>query len=336
MQSTASPPLRDADAETSSNAAVHVISEEDLGRQALFDAADLAVIRPLLQDCPIRTLAKNDVLISAGRPNEYLYLLLSGHLSVRLASAETAPIAEIAAGESVAELSVIDGQPTSAYVVAETDSKVLAIDEGLLWILVQTSHAIASNLLFTLTKRLRYGNQIIFEGREKYEQYRFHATVDALTGLFNRHWLTSMLPRQMHRARMCNQPFCLLLIDIDYFKQYNDEQGHVAGDRALGAVAQALQHCLRPTDMAARYGGEEFIVLLPNCPFEAAKAVAERVRSAAETTKIAFAQGIELPSVTVSVGIAQMSESDSVESFVAASDEAMYRAKKAGRNRFSI
>jgi len=212
---------------------------------------------------------------------------------------------------------------------------VLAIDEELLWILVETSHAIASNLLFTLTQRLRYGNQVIFEGREKYEQYRFHATVDALTGLFNRHWLNSMLPRQMHRARICSQPFCLLLIDIDYFKQYNDQHGHLAGDRALGAVTQALQDCLRPTDMAARYGGEEFIVLLPNCRLEAAESVAERVRVTVASMQIAFAQGIDLPSVTASVGIAQMSEDDTLESFIAAADEAMYRAKQAGRNRVS-
>jgi len=336
VQTTESPPAPDAHPAAPGQAAPNVMTEEDLGRQALFESADLSVVGPLLRNCPIRTLAKDEVLVSAGRPNEYVYLVLSGQLSVRLASAETAPIAEITAGESVAELSVIDGQPTSAYVVAETESKVLAIDEELLWILVQTSHAIASNLLFTLTKRLRYGNEIIFEGREKYEQYRFHATVDALTGLFNRHWLSSMLPRQMHRARICDQPFCLLLIDIDYFKQYNDEHGHVAGDRALGAVTEALQNCLRPTDMAARYGGEEFIVLLPDCPLEAAKDVAERLRSAVAATKITFAQGTELPSVTVSAGIAQMSDDDTLESFIGASDAAMYRAKKAGRNRVSI
>ena len=241
MEDTPVPPPRKAAPEPPGNVAQAAITEEELGRQALFESADLGVVRPLLQDCPIRKLAQDEVLISAGRPNKYVYLVLSGQLSVRLESAETAPIAVIAAGESVAELSVIDNQPTSAYVVAETDSKVLAIDEELLWMLVQTSHAISSNLLFTLTKRLRDGNQLIFEGREKYEQYRFHATVDALTGLFNRHWLGSMLPRQMHRARMCDQPFCLLLLDIDNFKQYNDEHGHVAGDRALSAISQALQ-----------------------------------------------------------------------------------------------
>jgi diguanylate cyclase (GGDEF)-like protein len=325
-----------ADPAAAGKVALAAVTEEELERQALFEFADLNVVRPLLQNCPVRELAENEVLIDAGRPNKYIYLVLSGQLSVRLESAETAPIAMIDAGESVAELSVIDNQPTSACVVAETDSKVLAIDEELLWMLVQTSHAISSNLLFTLTKRLRHGNQLIFEGRERSEQYRFHATVDALTGLFNRHWLGSMLPWQMHRARTCDQPFCLLLLDIDNFKHYNDEYGHVAGDRALGAVSQALQNCLRPTDMAARYGGEEFVVLLPDCALEAARTVAERVRSAVETAAVAFAQGTALPSVTVSVGAAQMSPDDTLESLVSATDAAMYRAKEAGRNRVSI
>ena len=334
MHSTELPPAQANQAEAE-QATAAAISESELGQQALLESADLAVVGPLLKNCPIKTLAAGEVLITAGRPNEFIYLVLSGRLSVRLASAETTPIAEIAAGESVAELSVIDGQPTSAYVVAETDARVLAIDEELLWILVQSSHAIASNLLFTLTKRLRFGNQVIFEGRERYEQYRFHATVDALTGLFNRHWLNSMLPRQMYRAHLCERPFSLLMIDIDYFKQYNDEHGHVAGDRALGAVAQALQTCLRPTDMAARYGGEEFIVLLVDCAEQAAKAVAERVRTSVASTKIAFAQGTDLPSVTVSVGVAEMSETETLESFIAAADAALYRAKEAGRNRVS-
>ena len=315
--------------------AAALITDEDLAGQALFDGVDFATIRPLLACCPVIILGKDEVLIGAGRPNQNVYLVLSGRLSVRLASAETAPITEIVAGDSVGELSVIDGQPTSAYVVAETESRMLAVDEQLLWILVQSSHAISSNLLFTLTKRLRYGNQIIFKDRERHEQFRFHATVDAVTGLFNRHWLNAMLPRQMHRSRICDEPFSLLMVDIDHFKSYNDQHGHVAGDRAIGAVTKSMRDCLRPTDMAARYGGEEFLVLLPNCPLQAAVSVAERVRSSVANTNVTLSHGQDLPSVTVSVGIAQMSDTDTLESFVAAADAALYRAKQDGRDRVS-
>ncbi len=311
-------------------------NDEELEGIGLLRSVDFSTIKPLLCNCPIRTLRPTEVLIAAGRPNNCLYVVLSGRLSVRLCSAETAPIAEIVAGETAGELSMIDRQPTSAYVVAETDCRVLVIDEELLWMLVNTSHAISTNLLYTLTKRLRVGNNTLFENRERLEQYRYHATVDALTGLFNRHWLSNMLPRQMHRSRICDEPFSLLLIDIDRFKDYNDLHGHVAGDCAIATIGKTLRDTVRPSDMVARYGGEEFLVLLPNCPREAATGVAERLRSAVERTKVNLQHGPELPSVTVSIGVAAMPKEGTMESFVTDTDAAMYRAKEAGRNRVSL
>jgi diguanylate cyclase (GGDEF)-like protein len=259
--------------------------------------------------------------------------VLSGRLSIRLDSAESIPITEIGEGESVGELSMIDHQPTSAFVVVETESRLLVLDEELVWVLANTSHAISTNLLFTLTKRIRFGNKLIFENHERLEQYRFYATVDGLTGLFNRHWLNSMLPRQMERSRICREPFSMLMADIDEFKIYNDRHGHVAGDRALAAVAETFRNTLRPSDMTVRYGGEEFLVLLPDCPLEAAQAVAERLRSAMADTDISLVySNRELPSVTISVGVAEMPEHGTVEHFISAVDAALFQAKEAGRN----
>ena len=311
------------------------LGDDELEGLEFFRYVDVSVVRPLLGSCPVRTLAPGEVLIEAGRPNETLYLVLAGHLSVRLKSTEAAPITEIEAGETAGELSVIDGQPTSAYVVAESQSRVLGIDEEILWMLVNTSHAISSNLLFTLAKRMRFGNQLIFERSVRLEQYQFHATVDALTGLFNRFWLFSMLPRQMHRSRRCGEPLSLLMLDVDHFKQYNDAHGHVAGDCALGAVATTLRNELRPADMAVRYGGEEFLVILPNCRLEAARQIASRLRAAVANTEIVHAHGPRLPSVTVSVGLAENRSECTTEAFISAADEGLYRAKRAGRNRVS-
>jgi CRP-like cAMP-binding protein len=131
----------------------------------------------------VRNLEPGEILIRVGSPNEHLFAVLEGRLTVHLVSAESAPIAEIGAGECVGELSVIDRQPTSVFVVALTACRVLIIDEPLLWTLVNSSHAIASNLLYGLTKRLRFGNTLLFANRERMEQYQYHATVDALTGL---------------------------------------------------------------------------------------------------------------------------------------------------------
>ncbi|MGR8920410.1 MAG: GGDEF domain-containing protein [Gammaproteobacteria bacterium] len=307
-------------------------SDDELLCASLFRSGDFDTLRPLLRNCPVRRLEEGDVLIAAGRPNRFMYVVLSGRLTVRLSSVESVPLAEIASGEVVGELSTIDRQPTTAFVIASEPTRVLVIDEDVLWMLVNTSHAVSTNLLYMLTQRLRSGNQLLYEHSTRLEQYEYHATVDALTGLFNRHWLATMLPRQMHRARSCKQPFCILMVDIDAFKPYNDSHGHVAGDAALCAVANAMRDCLRPTDMAARYGGEEFLVLLPECAGEHAMMVAERLRATVEALAIAHVDGRALPGVTVSVGIGELAEEGTVEAFVSLADEALYRAKGAGRN----
>lgn len=311
------------------------LTDAEIASLALFQSVDVAQLGPVLRNCEIRTLAAGEVLIRAGRPNDHLHAVLSGKLSVHLAAAESAPITEIGAGECVGELSVVDRRPTSAYVIAKTPCRVLSIDEPLLWTLVNSSHSIAGNLLYGLTRRLRSGNQLLFENRERLERYQYHATVDALTGLFNRHWLNTMLPRQMHRSRKCGDPFSLAMLDIDHFKRYNDEHGHVAGDCAIAAVAQTLLATLRPTDMAARYGGEEFLVLLPNCTVDGAAGVAERLRAGIEQAPIHLAHGPRLPSVTASIGVQQMPDEGPLASLLIAVDEALYRAKESGRNRVS-
>lgn len=312
-----------------------LVEHEELERLALFKGVDVAMVAPLVQSCHVRELAVGEALIHCGRSNEYLYLVLEGRLSVRLRAADADPLAFIESGETVGELSLIDKQPASASLVAEEPCRVLVLDEEIVWILINTSHAVSSNLIFALVQRMRNGNDLIFESRSRLEQYRFHATVDALTGLFNRHWLNQMLPRQMHRATSSDDPMSLVMIDVDHFKDYNDTHGHLAGDHALGAAAEAVRDSIRPADMAARYGGEEFLVILPSCALEGARTVAERLRSAVETTRVTVPGGGELPGVTASFGIAEGEPEMSMNDFIGRCDEALYRAKRAGRNRVS-
>lgn len=309
------------------------VSAEELRGLDLLRSVDVEAVLPLLRDCPARDLVPGECLISAGEDNRHLFLVLSGRLSVRLTSPEDNPITTIGSGESVGELSLIDRKPTSAYVVAEEPSRVLLVDEELLWMLANTSHAVSTNLLFTLARRMRYGNDVIFQDREQLKEYRFHATVDGLTGLFNRYWLNKMLPRQMDRSWKQGEPMALVMLDIDHFKAYNDTHGHVAGDHALCAVAMTLREHLRPSDMAARYGGEEVLVLLPNSNVDDAKVVAERLRKAVERTEVIYPNGDRLPSVTISAGVASLPGPVDPEQFLATADAALYRAKRGGRNR---
>ena len=122
------------------------------------------------------------------------------------------------------------------------------------------------------------------------------------------------------------------MLDIDYFKQYNDKYGHLAGDRVLMSVGEAADAPLRTNDLFARYGGEEFSALLPETAMAQALIVAERLRERISSTEPGILAGVQLPKVTVSIGVAEYRPGYTLETLVAAADLAMYRAKNNGRN----
>lgn len=172
------------------------------------------------------------------------------------------------------------------------------------------------------------------------------AQTDGLTGLANRRFLDQTIEREWLRTRRNGQPFSLLLMDIDYFKRYNDRNGHLQGDQCLIAVAHALRACInRPADLVARYGGEEFAVLLPETDHVGACRMAEQLGDAVRHLNIPHPDSPH-GNVTVSIGVASFdeespswphsSESNEVVPNIARllefSDAALYEAKEAGRD----
>jgi diguanylate cyclase len=129
------------------------------------------------------------------------------------------------------------------------------------------------------------------------------------------------------------QPLSAFLVDIDHFKRFNDNFGHVVGDQVLRLVAKALQDGVRETDLAARYGGEELIAILPGADLAACTAVAERIRHGIAKGKITRrSTGEELPGITVSIGVGEFQFGESLEDMIDRCDRALYQAKKRGRN----
>ena len=150
---------------------------------------------------------------------------------------------------------------------------------------------------------------------------------DSLTGLLNRGYLEKRLVEEMNSANRHRYPTCLLMIDVDNFKQYNDTYGHPAGDEALMIVAGVLRETLRAADVAARYGGEEFAILLPQTGAEEAKAIAERLRQRIERTDFPKRR------MTISIGVAAYTaEFVEPKDWVTAADMALYEAKELGKN----
>jgi diguanylate cyclase (GGDEF)-like protein len=159
---------------------------------------------------------------------------------------------------------------------------------------------------------------------------------DWLTELANRRYFDAFLSDEMARARRSKQELCLALCDVDFFKAYNDHYGHQAGDECLKQVARALQSgCRRPADLAARYGGEEFALVLPETSLAGAAQVGEAVRQAVLQLQIPHEHSSIAAHVTLSVGVASLLPGTDAqpERLIAAADQALYQAKKLGRNR---
>jgi diguanylate cyclase (GGDEF)-like protein len=157
------------------------------------------------------------------------------------------------------------------------------------------------------------------------------AKVDALTGTVNHGAFFESAGRLLARCTQNDSPFSLIMFDLDRFKAINDTHGHQAGDRVLRAFADTVRGALRPNDLLGRYGGEEFTVVLPGATIDVAYVVAERVRHAfADSHR--FLDGKPL-SATVSAGVAFSSPGNTLEAIIELADQAMYAAKKAGRNR---
>lgn len=155
---------------------------------------------------------------------------------------------------------------------------------------------------------------------------------DPLTGLFNRRYLEASLPRELARAERRKSHVALLMLDLDHFKRYNDSHGHDAGDALLGQFGTTLIHLCRGEDIACRYGGEEFTVLLVDIDAESALVRAEAIRSATSHIELRH-RGQRLPPPSVSIGVAMSSDGISSEELKRAADQALYRAKREGRDR---
>jgi diguanylate cyclase (GGDEF)-like protein len=175
----------------------------------------------------------------------------------------------------------------------------------------------------------------ITERKEAEAELKRLIITDDLTGLFNQRYFYSQITKEIERAKRHKRPLSILLIDIDMFKDFNDIYGHWEGDFVLKKIGEIIMKSVRDIDMAFRYGGEEFTVILPETKYEDAIIVAERIRKA-------VAQNIFYPftldglpyvvSKTVSIGITEFHMEDDMKSLIKRVDNAMYQAKRAGRN----
>ncbi|MCW2291067.1 diguanylate cyclase (GGDEF)-like protein [Pseudomonas sp. BIGb0408] len=292
----------------------------------LFNNVALGSLTRLLDSFRACDLDTGEVLLSPFDRNQYLYIVVNGSLKVYLGSLDNQPVTTLHSGDCAGEISFIDNEHPSAYVVANEPSSVLRLHRDALTTLFQQSPQMMHNLLEVLCSRMRQGNRQLIDSEQ-------NANVDKLTGAFNRRWLEHVFERERTRCLFSCQPLSLLMLDVDHFKDYNDQHGHLAGDYALCLVAHTLRRQLRPRDSLVRFGGEEFVVLLPELNLKQAVDIAERLRESLEQIGAFYSPLGAQPGVTISLGLTQMQPKDSLTSLIARADKALYRAKDEGRNR---
>jgi len=299
----------------------------------IFNHIDIDAVEHLLDDCGHRVLSVGETLLTPGTENQLLYVVLRGELRVYLSSDEAPPHSVVGVGECVGEMSLIDGQGVSALVIAAVDTEVLVVPQSVLWTLIDRSHGFARNLLVTLSGRMRRDNLTLVATPASSLEFEPAISVDSLTGLHNRRWMTDAFPRSLRRCEQDGAPLCLVLADIDHFKRINDEHGHLLGDTVLRAVAGRLADSLRSPDLIARYGGEQFAILLPQTATDEGLRIAERLRLSVEQMSLAKLTASAVDRLTISCGVAPLALDSTLETLVEAADHALHQAKARGRNR---
>lgn len=305
---------------------------EMLAQTELLRDAPEGMRRLVYENAEPLTLLAGEVLLAPSCENNHLYLILSGALAVHFDSLDTPEIRELTTGWSVGEMSIFDDAEPSAFVVAKVCTQVFPIHRDLLYKLVADANPIAGNLLRLIICWLKCNTNRIVQDRLYIEKLSGYANVDGLTGLYNRRWLDNALSRLLEQAIHSAEPLCVLMIDVDHFKKYNDNHGHLGGDHALIAVGEVLKTTVRPYDFTTRYGGEEFMVILPNTSQDEGVLMAEFIRQTIENKTIGADYSNQLPKITVSIGLAMSNANSTARSIIVAADVQLYRAKENGRN----
>ncbi|MFZ6641840.1 diguanylate cyclase [Undibacterium sp. TC4M20W] len=294
------------------------------------------LIADIIKDCMVVRAYTGQVVLDANSSGAKLFIVLKGALGVSRITEESNQlentITQYLPGECVGEISVLDEEIHSATISAINECELLLIEAETLWRLIDESNGVARNLLQLLSFRIRAANAQIRSRQKVGEFYRQLSMVDGLTGLHNRAWLNAQLPGMVQHAHATGAALSIIMVDLDHFKRFNDEHGHLLGDDALQTAAKVLNAGLRPSDFAARYGGEEMMVILPGASHKSAMGVAQRLCSRLAKTKVFIDRQKPLPHITGSFGVASLSAGQDSNELISCADAALYRAKDNGRN----
>jgi len=308
-----------------------------------------------------------DIIIKENDRSNELYMILKGIVQItrNTVAGKISVLITRKEGEVIGELGVIENKTRSSSIVSQTDVTLLKIDKDNLFEMLFVMPTLKKNINHIIATRFRQTiyqtsseifkyqilldlNQTIMAQKKELEKLNTElekknkelyqmAMTDQLTQINNRCFIMEVLTKTFSNSLRHQLDFSCILIDIDYFKKFNDIYGHLAGDFVLKNTAQLIKNLLRKGDYVARYGGEEFLILLPNTPIENANIVAEKIRKTIEETVYNYNDDTQL-NVTISSGLTNnhIGSPENEYQMIKNADLALYEAKRLGRNQAVI
>ena len=296
----------------------------------LFKNVPAQLIDGIASGCSPQIISMGHYLVRKGVDNHQLYLLLEGRVAIYLDETDS-PLKIVSTGATIGEISLMDCKSATASVLTLTECQVIILDEKQVWALFCDNCTFARNYMKILTSRFRAVNNQVISSIQKQRVFEHKSNIDNLTQLYNRGWLNENFEYILECSVNKTQAFSYCMIDIDHFKNINDNYGHQAGDLSLQVISDVVKKLSRTSDYIARYGGEEIAVLLPNVNTNNALIFAERIRKTIADTPIDYL--LDQPiNLTVSIGVTTYTNNQTSTDLIKLADRALYQAKAQGRN----
>ncbi len=305
-----------------------------------FSSLHLAELKAISRHIEPLNIAGGEVLCREGDEGHEMFIIESGKAAVTIKMQDDTEkqITEFSAGDFFGEMAIFENEKRSATCTALEESRILKLDKKD-FIRLMEEHPVAAikimrEMLDITSHRLANTSRFVSDMVRWGEEASRRAITDELTGLYNRRYLDSALEEQFKKTVKTGKPLSLVMVDLDFFREVNEQYSHEIGDEYIVEVSRVFKENFRETDIVSRYGGDEFTIIMPGTDLKKAAEVTEIIRKGVE--KIDFLKKYKGPDISLSTsqGIAAYPENcKSLDKLKELADKALYRAKESGRNR---